>query len=69
MKLEYNPDQYDWEKGSASEFKIKSPWSAAVSWEALPGIKLSLSHQHGQEWGFSIAAALDTKATPARRPP
>ena len=68
MKLEYNPDQYDWEKGNASEFKIKSPWSAAVSWEALPGIKLSLSHQHGQEWGFSIAAALDTKATPARRP-
>jgi hypothetical protein len=68
MQVEYNPDQYDWEKSRANGFRIKSPWSAAVSWEALPGIKLSLSHQHGQEWGFSIAAALDTKATPARRP-
>ena len=68
VQLEYNPDQYDWETSNASVFQIKSPWSAAVSWEALPGIKLSLSHQHGQEWGFSIAAALDSKAAPARRP-
>ena len=68
VQLEYNPDQYDWEKSNASGFRIKSPWSAAVSWEALPGIKLSLSHQHGQEWGFSIVAALDSKAAPARRP-
>ena len=68
VQLEYNPDQHDWEKSGASGFRIKSPWSAAVSWETLPGIKLSLSHQHGQEWGFSIAAALDSSASPARRP-
>ena len=68
VQLEYNPDQYGWQKSNTSGFRIKSPWSAAVSWEALPGIKLSLSHQHGQEWGFSIAAALDSKAAPARRP-
>ena len=68
IQLEYNPDQHNWERQVANDFGIKSPWSAAVTWEALPGIKLSLSHQHGQEWGFSIAAVLDTKSAPARRP-
>uniref|UniRef100_UPI004048A8C4 YjbH domain-containing protein n=1 Tax=Algoriphagus sp. TaxID=1872435 RepID=UPI004048A8C4 len=67
--VEYNPDQYDWERrGGVS--RPKSPVSAALVWNALPGVTLSLSRQHNQEWGLSISAALDTKARiPTKAPP
>ena len=67
VMLEYNPDQYDWEF-SKGGLKPKSPWSAAVKWEALPGVSLSLSRQHEQEWGIELSAALDTKSITPRRP-
>jgi hypothetical protein len=65
--LEYNPDQYDtaFIKGVP---RPKSPLSAAVQWDALPGISLTLSRQHDQEWGIEISAALDTKSISPRRP-
>jgi len=66
LMLEYNPDQYD----SAFDNGVprpKSPWSAAVKWQALPGVSLSLSRQHEQEWGIELSAALDTKSLPPRR--
>lgn len=68
VMLEYNPDQYLWESLQGGS-KPKNPWSAGISWEALPGVTLSLSHQHNQEWGVSLQAAIDTKARPVRRPP
>ena len=46
---------------------FRSPWSAAVKWQALPGVSLSLSRQHEQEWGIELSAALDTKSLPPRR--
>jgi hypothetical protein len=57
--LEYNPDQYEkaFERGV---LRPKSPWTAAVKWQALPGVSLSLSRQHEQEWGIELSAALDT---------
>lgn len=66
LMLEYNPDQYTFEtkRGSVSP---KSPWSAAIKWEALPGVSLSLSRQHEQEWGIELSAALDTKSLTPRR--
>ncbi|MBC8379986.1 MAG: YjbH domain-containing protein [SAR92 clade bacterium] len=67
LMLEYNPDQYDWEFGNGG-LRPKSPWSAAVKWQALPGVSLSLSRQHEQEWGIELSAALDTKSLPPRRP-
>ncbi|MDG2500754.1 MAG: YjbH domain-containing protein [Porticoccaceae bacterium] len=67
VMLEYNPDQYVWER-SLGGFKPKSPWSAAVKWEALPGVSLSLSRQHEREWGIELSAALDTKSITPRRP-
>ena len=66
VMLEYNPDQYVGER-SIGGFKPKSPWSAAVKWEALPGVSLSLSRQHEQEWGIELSAALDTKSITPRR--
>ncbi|MDG1165262.1 MAG: YjbH domain-containing protein, partial [Porticoccaceae bacterium] len=69
VMVEYNPDQYYWESDYQGSYKPNSAWSAGVSWEALPGVKLSLSRQHNQEWGFSVSAVIDTKARPARRSP
>ena len=66
LMLEYNPDQYDFEFNIGG-LRPKSPWSAAVKWQALPGVSLSLSRQHEQEWGIELSAALDTKSLPPRR--
>jgi hypothetical protein len=67
LMLEYNPDQYDFEFNIGG-LRPKSPWSAAVKWQALPGVSLSLSRQHEQEWGIELSAALDTKSLTPRRP-
>ena len=62
--MEYNPDQYDsdFQRGA----RPKSPITAAVKWDALPGVSLTLSHQHNEEWGIELSAALDTKSLPAK---
>jgi hypothetical protein len=65
--LEYNPDQYDFEV-AVGGLKPKSPLSAAVKWRPLPGVSLSLSRQHEQEWGIELSAELDTKSLTPRRP-
>ena len=65
LMLEYNPDQYDGEFKNG-QLRPKSPISAAVKWDALPGVSLTLSHQHNQEWGIELSAALDTKSLPAK---
>jgi hypothetical protein len=67
LMLEYNPDQYDHEV-SFGGARPKSPWSAAVKWDALPGVSLSLSRQHEEEWGVELSASLDTKSLFPRRP-
>jgi len=66
LMLEYNPDQYDSAFGKGVP-RPKSPWSAAVKWQALPGVSLSLSRQHEEEWGIELSAVLDTKSLPPRR--
>jgi hypothetical protein len=67
LMLEYNPDQYKFEVANGG-LKPKSPWSASIKWEALQGVSLSLSRQHGQEWGIELSAALDTKSISPRKP-
>ena len=64
--LEYNPDQYDFEF-SGGGLRPKSPLSAAIKWDAAPGLSLTLSRQHEEEWGIELSAALDTKSLPPRR--
>ena len=66
FKLEYNPDQYDFDVARGG-LRPKSPVSAAVKWDALPGLSLTLSRQHDEQWGIELSAALDTKAAPTRR--
>jgi hypothetical protein len=63
--MEYNPDQYsrEYRKGGP---KPKGPISAAVKWDALPGVSLTVSRQHSQEWGIELSAALDTTTMPAK---
>jgi hypothetical protein len=67
VMLEYNPDQYDFSVAPGG-LRPKTPWSAAVKWQALPGVSLSLSRQHQDDWGIELSAALDTKSLPPRRP-
>ena len=33
----------------------------------MPGVELSLSRQHNEEWGISVVAVLNTKSVPPRR--
>lgn len=66
LMVEYNPDQYDFEFQRGG-WKPKSRWSMALNWEARPGVDLSFSRQHNQEWGISLVAELDTKSAPPKR--
>ncbi|HSG62005.1 MAG TPA: YjbH domain-containing protein, partial [Pseudomonadales bacterium] len=43
-----------------------SPWSFGAEWEAYPGIKLTFSHQHGDEFGVGIRIFTNS-STPAPR--
>ena len=67
LMLEYNPDPYDFEFALGG-LRPKSPLSAAIKWDAAPGLSLTLSRQHEQEWGIELSAALDTKSLTLRRP-
>jgi hypothetical protein len=67
LMLEYNPDQYVFEVLGGG-LSPKSPLSAAVKWDALPGVSLTLSRQHDQEWGIEVSAAFDSKTVSPRRP-
>lgn len=66
LMAEYNPDQYDWDSQKGVD-RPKSPWSAGVTWHALPGVDLRLSLQHGDEIGVGFRSYLDSKAEPPRR--
>ena len=66
LMIEYNPDQYDWDSRRGVD-RPKSPWSAGVTWHALPGVDLRLSLQHGDEIGVGFRSYLDSKAEPPRR--
>lgn len=63
--IEYNPDQYVRELSFGGSIP-KSPITTALKWSALPGVSLTLSHQHNQEWGIELSAVLDTKSLPAK---
>ena len=66
--LEYNPDQYDWdvERGGLPP---KEPWSAGITWHALPGVEVRLSLQHGDEVGIGFRSYFESKVEPSRRDP
>lgn len=66
LMLEYNPDPYEFEirKNGVGP---KNRWSAGVSWKPSPGINLSISRQHNDEWGVELVAMLDTKSSSPRR--
>ena len=66
--FEYNPDQYDWDSRLGGD-RPKSPWSAGLTWHALPGVDLRLSLQHGNEIGVGFRSYLDSKDEPPRRDP
>ncbi|MDB2586008.1 YjbH domain-containing protein [Luminiphilus sp.] len=66
--LEYNPDKYDRDFNSGVA-RPESPWSAGLTWHALPGVDLRLSLQHGDKIGLGFRSYLDSKAEFPRREP
>ena len=52
-KVKYNPDQYDFDV-SRRGTRPKTPWSAALSWHAMPGLDLSLSLLTAMSWVWFI---------------
>jgi hypothetical protein len=65
LVAEYNPDQYLINQVNG-ELPPASPWSFGAKWEWVPGVVISLSHQHGEELVLSISAATNTSSTPPR---
>ena len=47
LVAEYNPDQYLINQVNG-ELPPASPWSFGAKWEWVPGVVVSLSHQHGE---------------------
>ena len=66
--LEYNPDQYNRDVRRGGD-RPTSPWSAGLTWHALPGLDLRLSVQHGDEIGVGFRSYLDSKQEFSRREP
>lgn len=62
LMAEYNPDEYTWERSARAQFVPKTPLSFGLKWQALPDVSLSFTRQHGQEWGITLQAKLNTKA-------
>ena len=65
---EYNPDQYDFDVRRGGT-RPSSPISVGISWDALPGVVVTASHQHGDEFGLAFQFAADSTLEPARRAP
>ena len=65
---EYNPDQYDFDVRRGGT-RPSSPISFGISWDALPGVVVTASHQHGDEFGVAFQFAADSTLEPARRAP
>lgn len=66
--LEYNPDQYDQDVASGG-LPPQQPWSAGITWHAIPGLDLRLSLQHGNEVGIGFRSYLASKVELPRRDP
>ena len=66
--LEYNPDRNDQFAGEGVRIP-KSPVSAGVRWDVLPGVAITTSYQHGDELGVAFQFSLDSTEEPPRREP
>ena len=65
---EYNPDQYEFDV-SKGGVRPKSPISVGLKWDALPGVAITTSYQHGGELGVAFQFSLDSTEEPPRRAP
>lgn len=64
---EYNPDNYDYDADRGAP-RPSNPISVGISWDAFPGVAITASHQHGDEFGLAFQFSLDSTTEPARRP-
>jgi len=66
LLAEYNTDSYQTEiiRGFMPD---SSPLSYGIEWNGSSGLNLNLTHQHGNQLGFSFSTMLDTKAKSPKR--
>ena len=64
---EYNPDNYDFDARRGAS-RPSSPVSVGVKWDALPGVAITASHQHGDEVGVAFQFSLNSTSEPAPKP-
>jgi len=64
--VEYNSDSYQRERNFGT-IADASPISYGIEWEPVAGLTLGINRQQGNQTGFFISAATNTKATPPRR--
>lgn len=68
MIAEYNPDKYEYDVSFGAPHP-RNPYSFGLEWQLQENISVLLSHQHGQEWGLSFQAKIDTtKKAPKFKP-
>jgi len=66
LKLEHNPDNYDWEV-ARGQSRPSSSLSYGLDWEINDSHSLSFSHQHGDEIGFNYRLKLGSKDKPNKK--
>ena len=64
MMLEYNPDSYKYD--IERDVGPKSPLSVGLKWDLVPGMSITISRQHRQDWAMEVSSALDTKLLPSK---
>ena len=67
LLAEYNSDRFLREQRLKS-IDSPSPYSFGIEWHRFPQLTLGISWQHGDQFGFSIAANLNSKNKPKRQP-
>jgi hypothetical protein len=66
--VEYNPDPYPFDVGNrGGDGMPSSPWSAGLTWHAVPGIDVRFSIQHGNEIGMGFRSFLNSAVDPPKR--
>ena len=66
LLAEYNTDSYK-RAIARGIMPDSSPLSYGIEWSGLPGFNFNLTHQHGNQLGFSFSTTLNTKASSPKR--
>jgi hypothetical protein len=67
LLLEYNPDDYEFNNRGDREYLPSSKVSYGITWEPVPGLEITASHQHQDVLAVAFTARIDTKSRAPRK--